>query len=823
MTAILYGNLRVEIISGIGARSAGWSHATRSRPIPPPPSRATPQAPDAWPRARVSQHVRRYRVRQTCRILPALAVTARRLSCKMSRRPRLNAVWLPEASIYERAGSGSRTCCEDLVAELFVCEQPVKLTPQECAQVLGQVSAIIAIDDLRASQGQIDYLVRVLPNCRLVIGSATPVLGERDSSYEMGGLPEDAALSLLADDLGRPLTALERAPALRLVAAIDGQPSHLRQCAALVREDGHSLRSLARQAASDPEILDRLSISSLARHQRRVLAVLALAAGTLLPITVVEAIGQGAYVAEWLQGLHRRGLAEQRDDRFGLPICKAESYRQMLFQDLHLAASARELSNWLIAADPLGADTQSAAEAAVTMIEFAGERGVLDDRGTAGAGRSARPVRRWALGSLASCAYSRADRGQGVRRQGRSSVLRPPAGHAGVLSGSAWRRISVAPASLDPAYPDRRRRWGQRDPQQSGAARAARVAAATTTITCLAPHTSHAGRVIGTLALTVSTVVLAGVIHGGGGSQLGTSPSPAVSHVKDSASGSANHVSNHGSGGPIQPSGSTAATLHLSPLSLPTETVSAADSEQITASGGTPPYSFAVTSGGLPRGLALSSGGIMSGTPTTAGSYRFTVTAIDASVPADKGSWSYALQVKTLAAPITLTPAALPALTVGVRESQQISAAGGTAPYAFSWTGSLPPGLSLSSTGLISGIPTTAGSYQFTIAATDSAATPDNGSQSYALQVNEPPLTVTLTPATLPVMVVGDKAETADLRHRRHGPLRLYLEGRSASGALAIEHRPHQRNPHDQGQLAVHDHRHRRVDSGRSWLEDLHP
>ena len=80
-------------------------------------------------------------------------------------------------------------------------------------------------------------------------------------------------------------------------------------------------------------------------------------------------------MGEWLESLHRRGLAEQRDDRFGLPVCKAESYRQMLFKDLHLAASARELSSWLTAADPTAAESQSAAEAALAIMDFAGERG----------------------------------------------------------------------------------------------------------------------------------------------------------------------------------------------------------------------------------------------------------------------------------------------------------------------------------------------------------------------------------------------------------------------------------------------------------------
>jgi hypothetical protein len=53
----------------------------------------------------------------------------------------------------------------------------------------------------------------------------------------------------------------------------------------------------------------------------------------------------------------------------------------------------------------------------------------------------------------------------------------------------------------------------------------------------------------------------------------------------------------------------------------------------ITVSGGTGPYTFAVTTGSVPAGMALSSDGTLSGTPTAAGSFSFTVTATDAVAP----------------------------------------------------------------------------------------------------------------------------------------------------------------------------------------------
>src|SRR6266851_9495315 len=56
----------------------------------------------------------------------------------------------------------------------------------------------------------------------------------------------------------------------------------------------------------------------------------------------------------------------------------------------------------------------------------------------------------------------------------------------------------------------------------------------------------------------------------------------------------------------------------------------AAYSETITAQGGTPPYTFAMTSGALPTGTTLnSSSGVISGTPTAASTFSFTITVAD--------------------------------------------------------------------------------------------------------------------------------------------------------------------------------------------------
>ena len=83
---------------------------------------------------------------------------------------------------------------------------------------------------------------------------------------------------------------------------------------------------------------------------------------------------------------------------------------------------------------------------------------------------------------------------------------------------------------------------------------------------------------------------------------------------------------------------------------------------------------------------------------------------------------------------ITLTPTALPDAGCSPY-GQAITAAGGTAPYSFSISsGTLPPGLSLTSTGEISGtVVNGAGTFQFTVSVTDSSVTPNSGFQAYTL------------------------------------------------------------------------------------------
>lgn len=173
-------------------------------------------------------------------------------------------------------------------------------------------------------------------------------------------------------------------------------------------------------------------------------------------------------------------------------------------------------------------------------------------------------------------------------------------------------------------------------------------------------------------------------------------------------------------------------SLTLNPSSLPTGQLSTSYNAVITASGGVGPYTFTVSAGSLPPGLTLNPNGTLSGTPTSIGTYPFTITATDTNT-SDTGSKAYSVVVS---GSLTLSPSSLPSVQEGTAYSETITASGGVGPYDFTVSaGSLPPGLTLNLNGALSGTLSTAGTYPFTVTATDTNSN-DTGSEPYSIVVN---------------------------------------------------------------------------------------
>lgn len=223
------------------------------------------------------------------------------------------------------------------------------------------------------------------------------------------------------------------------------------------------------------------------------------------------------------------------------------------------------------------------------------------------------------------------------------------------------------------------------------------------------------------------------------------------------------------------------AALTITTSSLPGGTVGTPYTAQLSASGGTPPDVWSITSGSLPAGLSLnSSTGAITGTPTATANSTISVTVTD--------STPQAANVRTanfsivIAGGFTITTSSLPNGTVGTRYSATLAASGGIGTYTWSIaSGTLPLGLSLkSSTGAITGTPSAVSSSTITFKVTDSASPPDVATKALALVVTGVPLVITTK--SLPNGRVGRTYRTT---LAASGGIGLYTWS-IASGALPI-------------------------------------
>jgi hypothetical protein len=203
-------------------------------------------------------------------------------------------------------------------------------------------------------------------------------------------------------------------------------------------------------------------------------------------------------------------------------------------------------------------------------------------------------------------------------------------------------------------------------------------------------------------------------------------------------------------------------SLAISGTSLTQGSAGSPYSSKLTATGGTPTYTWSVTTGQLPAGLSLSpTTGVISGTPASAGNYSFGVTAIDSSSPVQVATATMALSVAAaatappdVAGALAINPFALPSGKTGSPYSSSLQANGGTAPYQWSISsGSLPSGLSLgASSGTISGAPVATGTANFTVMVTDSSSPAQSKSVKISLDVVSP---LAITTSTLTSGVIG--------------------------------------------------------------------
>jgi large repetitive protein len=202
------------------------------------------------------------------------------------------------------------------------------------------------------------------------------------------------------------------------------------------------------------------------------------------------------------------------------------------------------------------------------------------------------------------------------------------------------------------------------------------------------------------------------------------------------------------------------------------------------ATGGRPPYQWAVTSGSLPPGVGfVSATGALSGAPTAEGSFTFGVTVTDSLQNTATGSAT----IRVLP-PLVITAATLPGGVAGTAYGASVGATGGQAPYSFSVVGgALPPGVSLGSDGSLSGTPSAAGGFGFTVQATDVVGS--RSTRAFSITIGLPPVPPISFVGAPPTIQTGQQG-TITVQIANVYPVPI-------TGTLTLQFTPNANNPID--------------------------
>jgi IPT/TIG domain/Putative Ig domain len=190
--------------------------------------------------------------------------------------------------------------------------------------------------------------------------------------------------------------------------------------------------------------------------------------------------------------------------------------------------------------------------------------------------------------------------------------------------------------------------------------------------------------------------------------------------------------------------------FRITTATLPSAQISAPYAAAVQADGGTPPYSWIVRKGNWPQGIILnSSTGTVAGSPVQKGRFSITLGATDSSTPPKTTTTTLSVTVNSTQVAITTT--SLPSGAENVAYSTTLAAGNGDAPYAWSVaSGNLPNGVTLQSSGTLSGTPTQAGTFSFTAEVTDSTNSTATASLSLTIAAPSSPVINSLSPSSGP-------------------------------------------------------------------------
>jgi PASTA domain len=276
--------------------------------------------------------------------------------------------------------SARRLPREDLLQELYLAlrepPSPIRPAPASLRHLLAPSGAVVLLDDLDLADADVADLLRSLPNSLVAFTRQTRALDPANGqSIQLRGLDPRSAGDLVRRRAGPLTDHRQDAAAGELGQILAGHPLRLCQAAAIVTQGRQTPENLVRRMARrDPtEVLNQELQSALSPEQRRIVGVLAAAAGFLLPISLVEdMVNLGTVVAK-LRDLADRHVIDRQHDRYGLPSCALGDPQHLFIPAMERAIALRGLVEWMRRPEMSIDEILSVSGGILTLLEFASD------------------------------------------------------------------------------------------------------------------------------------------------------------------------------------------------------------------------------------------------------------------------------------------------------------------------------------------------------------------------------------------------------------------------------------------------------------------
>jgi hypothetical protein len=193
-------------------------------------------------------------------------------------------------------------------------------TAGQLRRYLQSVQAVILLDDLTLEREDAQALVNIMPSCSFILGSAEQILWGNGQVVSLEGLPGKESSELFAREIGRALSEDEFADVQVICHQLRGHPLEIVRTASLVRSDAKTIPEIRAQFQVEQAqvAVDKELFNHLDSKQKKVLAILSAAGGSLVPLAMITSLGKLTDAEGILSGLIQSGLAWGEGSRYGI-------------------------------------------------------------------------------------------------------------------------------------------------------------------------------------------------------------------------------------------------------------------------------------------------------------------------------------------------------------------------------------------------------------------------------------------------------------------------------------------------------------------------